>query len=133
MPGGRRAVGTLGARGPDWPAALTAILPTAADLPAAAGSGSLAVRIPAHEGLRRLLRELGPLTATSANPSGAPPALTVGEVLSHLEGWDAAVVESPPLPGGPPSTLIRWEGRHWEVLREGALPATALDQLRFGP
>lgn len=115
-----------------WPAPLTAILPTALDVPAAAGSGSLAVRIPAHEGLRSWLRELGPLTATSANPSGRPPALTRGEVESFLAGRDAGIIESPPLPGGAPSTLIRFEGDGWEVLREGAFPLSELDRLESG-
>ncbi len=116
-----------------WPAAITAVLPTSMDVPAAAGTGSLAVRIPAHEGLRQLLREVGPLTATSANPTGSMPALTVTDLLPYLEGQDALIVESSPLPGGLPSTLIRWDGLRWEVLREGAYPVSALDQLSRSP
>ncbi len=53
-----------------WPAPLTLLLPLRNDLPAAAGTGRLAVRVPAHERLRGLLSSLGrPLTATSANRS----------------------------------------------------------------
>lgn len=113
-----------------WPASLTAVLPLARDLPAAAGTGGLAVRVPAHAGLRGLLRELGPLTATSANASGQAPALTAAQAARHLAGWDARVVDGPRLLGGPPSTLIRWEGTGWKVLREGAFPSAELRRLR---
>ncbi|HBL29771.1 MAG TPA: hypothetical protein DD490_23290, partial [Acidobacteria bacterium] len=54
-----------------WPAPLTVVLPLRQPLPASAGAPALAVRIPAHEGLRALLADLGHgLTATSANRSG---------------------------------------------------------------
>ncbi|MCB1033557.1 MAG: L-threonylcarbamoyladenylate synthase, partial [Acidobacteria bacterium] len=112
-----------------WPAPLTAVLPTTEDLPAAAGTGGIAVRIPAHAGLRRLLTELGPLTATSANPSGEEPALTAQQARAYLEGEDAVIVDGPALPGGPASTLIRWDGGAWQVLREGAFPPVELKRL----
>ena len=54
-----------------WPAPLSLLVPLDRPLAAAPGVASLAVRIPAHAGLRRLLAELGGgLTATSANRSG---------------------------------------------------------------
>lgn len=103
-----------------WPAPLTVTLPLAAPLPAAAGGDSLAVRVPAHEGLRRLLGELGiAITATSANRSGEPPLLAPAAVAELLAGCDAAVVDGGPLAGGEPSTLARWEGGAWLVLRQG--------------
>jgi len=111
-----------------WPAPLTAVLPVARPLPASAGETTLAVRVPAHEGLRRLLAALGtPLTATSANPSGGPPALEPEEAAALLAGEDAVVIDGGRLPGGPPSTLVtpRPEGG-FEVLRAGAFPAERL-------
>lgn len=110
-----------------WPAPLTAVLPVARPLPASAGRPSLAVRVPAHEGLRRLLAALGPLTATSANPSGGPPALDPGAAAALLAGEDAVVIDGGRLPGGPPSTVVapRPDGG-WEVLRAGAFPAERL-------
>lgn len=107
-----------------WPAALTAVLPTTVDLPAAAGMGTVAVRIPDHELLRRLLTALGtPLTATSANLSGSAPVLDPGELARALPGWDGWVVDGGRLPGGPPSTIVRWAGGAWRVLRPGPVPA----------
>lgn len=110
-----------------WPAPLTAVLPTARPLPAAAGEATLAVRVPAHEGLRRLLAELGHgLTATSANRSGGEPMLDPGEVAELLAGFDAAVIDGGVLPGGPPSTLVAIEESGPVVLRTGSYPVERL-------
>lgn len=110
-----------------WPAPLSLVLPLAAPLPAAAGGNTVAVRVPAHPLLRELLRALGtPLTATSANVAGEPPALDPGAVAALLAGADAAVVDGGALPGGLPSTLAAWEAGEWRVLRPGPIDAAAL-------
>jgi L-threonylcarbamoyladenylate synthase len=111
---------------PLWPAALTVLVPLRAPLPAAAGERELAVRVPAHAGLRDLLAAVGtPLTATSANASGEPPLLAPEGVAALLAGEDAAVVDGGVLPGGPPSTLVGWAGDGWRTLRRGAVEAPA--------
>jgi L-threonylcarbamoyladenylate synthase len=111
-----------------WPAPLTAVLPIARPLPAAAGEPTLAVRIPAHDGLRRLLAQLGHgLTATSANRSGGAPVLDPQEAAELLEfERDAAVVDGGVLPGGPPSTLVAIEMSGPVVLRTGSFPVERL-------
>ena len=75
-----------------WPAPLTAVLPLRAPIPASRGASSLAVRIPALEWLRDLVRRTGPLVSTSANRSGEP--------AGHAEpnAWSAPGV-------GPPAVL----------------------------
>ncbi len=104
-----------------WPAPLTAVLPLDAPLPASGGERTLAIRIPAHAGLRTLLRDLGfGLTATSANRSGEPPIVKVGELEELLAGRPAILVDGGDLPGGPPSTLISWMRGELEILRQGA-------------
>ncbi len=132
--------GRLGAL---WPGAVTVVLPLARPetgagrepLPAAAGGGSVAVRVPGHPELRRLLARLGrPLTATSANRSGGAPVLDPATAASLLAGEDAAVVDGGRLPGGAPSTIVRlgWPsgggeaGGRLEVLREGAVPTAEI-------
>lgn len=103
-----------------WPAALTLVVPLARPLPASAGDGTLAVRVPEHAGLREVLRRLGhALTATSANPSGEPPYLGAEEVAEWLGESDALVVDGGRLPGGAPSTLVRFADGAPEVLRQG--------------
>lgn len=116
-----------------WPAAVTAVLPLAHPgsqaPPAAAGQETLAVRVPARADLLELLRELGPLTATSANPSGGEPILDPAEVAAWLEGHDAVVVDAGPLAGGLPSTIVRWGDDGLEILRPGRVTGRALEEL----
>lgn len=119
-----------------WPGPVTVVLPVAAGLPAAAPDGTLAVRIPAHEGLRRLLGELGrALTATSANRSGERPVVEPDAAARLLAGGGAgpgiegAVIDGGRLAGGAPSTVVRLAGGPGgrpEVLREGAFDAARL-------
>lgn len=112
-----------------WPAPLTAVLPIAEPLPASAGGRTLAVRVPDHEGLRRLLAELGHgLTATSANLSGGEPILDPAGAVELLAGEDAMVVDGGVLPGGPPSTLVAIEGEGLVVLRTGRFPVERLKE-----
>lgn len=123
-----------------WPGPLTAVLPIARPLPASAGEATLAVRIPGHEDLLRLLAELGHgLTATSANRSGEEPILdpaAVAELLAGADllggtGVDAVVVDGGILPGGPPSTLVAIEESGPVVLRTGSFPVERLRR-QFG-
>lgn len=110
-----------------WPAPLSAVLPIARPLPASAGTGTLAVRVPDHERLRALLAELGQgLTATSANRSGEEPILDPVEAARLLAGEDAVVIDGGVLPGGPPSTLVAIEGDRLVVLRAGRFPVERL-------
>ncbi|MFP3940607.1 MAG: L-threonylcarbamoyladenylate synthase [Thermoanaerobaculia bacterium] len=116
-----------------WPGPVSLVLPAAPALPAAAPDGTVAVRIPADAGLRRLLAELGrPLTASSANRAGEPPILDpegAVALLAPLADGAGAVVDGGRLPGGPPSTLVRIHGREVEVLREGAVGAGEVRRL----
>lgn len=117
-----------------WPAPLSVLVAVARPIAASAGRRTIAVRVPAHEQLRGLLAALGrPLTATSANPSGAEPYLDAGEVAAWLRslrglagpgtnGDDALVVDGGRLPGGPPSTLVELVAGRPRILRPGRFP-----------
>lgn len=102
-----------------WPAALTVVLPTVGDLPAARG-GTLAVRIPGHAELRALLYLLGPLTATSANRHGDPPFTTVEGALASLAEPPDLALDAGATAGGEVSTLVDLSRREPEILRPGA-------------
>jgi L-threonylcarbamoyladenylate synthase len=113
-----------------WPGPLTVVLQTERSLPAAAGRMELAVRIPGHDDLRRLLAALGHgLTATSANRSGGEPILDPAEAAALLAGEDAVVVDGGILPGGLPSTLVAIEETGPVVLRTGRFPVERLREL----
>ena len=105
-----------------WPAALTVVLPVRQPLAASAGACTIAARIPAHEGLRKLLGELGhALTATSANPSGELPLTYPNAVRTWLaaSGEDYFVLDDGPTAGGPPSTLVELRDGEIVILRKG--------------
>lgn len=101
-----------------WPAPLSAVLPLVRPLPFA--EATLAVRIPSHPLLRRLLARVGPLTATSANRAGAPPASAAGAVLAALPEGLALLLDGGVTEGGLPSTLLDCCGDQAKVLRPGA-------------
>jgi tRNA threonylcarbamoyl adenosine modification protein (Sua5/YciO/YrdC/YwlC family) len=102
-----------------WPAALTVVLPTVDDVPAAR-SGTLAVRIPAHDEIRALLYLLGPLTGTSANRHGDAPSTTVDGALASLTEPPELALDAGATAGGKPSTLVDLSWGKPEILRPGA-------------
>lgn len=101
-----------------WPAALTVIAPCRRSV-AASPTATLAVRIPAHDGLRALLYRVGPLTATSANRHGEAPSPTVDAALASLEGRPELVLDGGELAGGTVSTLVDLSGDEPRELRSG--------------
>jgi L-threonylcarbamoyladenylate synthase len=105
-----------------WPGALTIALPARPGLPAALVSdGCVAVRQSSHPIARALCARLGsPLTTTSANPAGAPPATSAAAVCESL-GRACHVLDGGPTTGGEPSTLVRVRGEKVEILRRGAI------------
>lgn len=106
-----------------WPAPLSVVAPVRR--PLAACRATAAVRVPAHRLLRALLRELGPLTATSANPSGGSAPCSPEEVEEGLGSLLALLLDGGPTPGGAPSTLLDLGIEPPKLLRRGAfeLPA----------
>lgn len=112
-----------------WPAPLSLLLPLTAPLAASAGEPRVAVRVPAHPLLRRLLAALGrPLTATSANLSGEPAMLDPAVVAGWLEEQPGEhwVVDGGQLAGGLPSTLVAVERGEVRIVRAGSFPAERL-------
>jgi L-threonylcarbamoyladenylate synthase len=101
-----------------WPAPLSVVLPARRRL--AACGETVAVRVPDHELLRRLLARVGPLTVTSANRAGEPPAATPEEVTQALGTGLAVLLDGGPCPGGRPSTLLDLSSAVPTVLRDGA-------------
>ncbi len=85
-----------------------------------AGRDEVAVRIPAHEFLRTLLRETGVLLVTSANPHGAPTPRTAQDVSDSMGAHVAVVVDGGTLTDVP-STLVNVRGGKAVVEREGAI------------
>ncbi|MFN8498484.1 MAG: L-threonylcarbamoyladenylate synthase [Anaerolineae bacterium] len=107
-----------------WPGALTVVIPARPDLPPSltAGGDTVAVRIPDCDVTRALIRALGaPLAATSANLSGAQPALTALDAAAMLGDAVALILDNERSPGGEASTVVDATVSPPRVLRPGPL------------
>jgi L-threonylcarbamoyladenylate synthase len=97
---------------------------------------TLGLRVPRLPEALSPLGELGePVMQTSANISGQPDARTLAEVPPTLREGADVVLDGGELPGRASSVIdLRDFARHrrWHVLREGALPRTAVDELLAG-
>jgi L-threonylcarbamoyladenylate synthase len=123
---------TLAAR--HWPGPLTLVLPGGHGRvpPQLRGpEGGVAVRWTSHAAMQRLIRAHGePITSTSANRPGVPPAMSASEILSQwpeaIARGDLRVLDAGRLDPSPPSTVVDCMGRHPRVIRPGAIPARVL-------
>ena len=110
--------------------AITVILPAKKELDSRLGTQGVAVRILDHPMARELVRQTGPLSATSANMSGTDPLTSCSDAALELGGRDAGIDWIDAIcPGGLPSTLISWPlqiglnaSRAPKILREGIIP-----------
>lgn len=101
-----------------WPAPLTVILPLLAPIAASAGVRSLAIRIPALDGLRGLIARTGPLASTSVNRSGDPPVQDMEDLSPSFLAGVAGVVDAGRIEGRP-STVLDFTGPVPRVVRQG--------------
>jgi L-threonylcarbamoyladenylate synthase len=126
-----------------WPGPLTLVLRGAEGrLPdqLRGPEGGIAVRHTSHTGICRLVRELGyPITSTSANRPGSPPAPGAETLVRVFEEEVASgvlvVLDGGVLGNVPPSTLVDCTGPQPVLIREGALPREELRRLvgRWAP
>ncbi len=111
-----------------WPGALTLLFPARSSVPSAltAGTGRVGIRLSSCRPLREMLERVGPLTGTSANRAGAPPAHTAREVEEALGTEVDMIIDAGPTPGGLPSTVVEAD-ETLRVVREGAIPRGAIE------
>lgn len=106
-----------------WPGPLTFVLKAAPSIPAAvtAGTGTVAVRVPALALTRALCAAAGPLVATSANRSGEPPPTSCAEAVRQV--GPAALLALDAGPGRSlASTIVDLSAAEPRLLRAGAVP-----------
>ena len=83
--------------------------------------GFIAVRQSSHPTAQALVAGLGrPLTTTSANRAGEPPA-TTDEAVEEIFAGRCRILHGGATAGGAPSTLVRVRGSKLEILRRGAI------------
>jgi L-threonylcarbamoyladenylate synthase len=110
-----------------WPGPLTMIVPAAANLPlkVTANTGNVALRVPAAQIPLAVIRAAGiPITATSANLSGAVECTTAEQVRDQLHDRISIIVDGGASPRSAPSTIVHFErDGSYRILREGAIPS----------
>jgi L-threonylcarbamoyladenylate synthase len=107
-----------------WPGPLTIVMHARPSLTRAAlaGGATVGIRVPAHAVAVALARETGfAITATSANRSGEPPATVADEVATAVPCVDA-ILDSGPVRGGAPSTLVDASKVPIVLVRQGVVP-----------
>ncbi len=103
-----------------WPGPLTIVLPS-----------GLAVRVPNHSGLLKLLAETGLLYSTSANITGQPVPERLTDIDPSILASVAAVIDNDaahyPIV---PSTIVDCSGKEVKVIRAGAIPADEVNRTK---
>ncbi|MBN1885378.1 MAG: threonylcarbamoyl-AMP synthase [Candidatus Krumholzibacteriota bacterium] len=105
----------------EWPAPLTAILPAAKTLrPALRPRNAVAVRIPAHDDLRRLIRLIGePIVSTSVNRAGEEPMRSIAMIRKRYP-FPAVLISRRGSRRRAPSTIVDCTGAACVVVRKGS-------------
>lgn len=125
-----------------WPGPLTLALPGGPRLPEMlrGPEGGVAVRHTGHKDLAALVAAYGePITSTSANRPGNPPAPGAERLLEEfkpeVDAGQLLVLDGGVLGRVPPSTLVDCTRSEPRLVREGAIPREELRRLvgRFAP
>src|SRR5213075_1907148 len=116
-----------------WPGPLTMIVRAASRLPlkVTANTGNVALRVPTAKIPLEVVRAAGlPITATSANLSGAAECTTAVAVRDQLQDRISIIVDGGTSPREVASTIVDLtdEEARWRILREGAIPAPEISE-----
>jgi L-threonylcarbamoyladenylate synthase len=108
-----------------WPGALTLVLPASTRVPTGlnmTGVDTIGLRIPNCNIAQEILRQTGALATSSANISGEAPLLNMSRVDRVFPAVITLSMEyKPPTASQQPSTVIKWTGVDWQILRQGAV------------
>lgn len=114
-----------------WPGPLTLLLPAREGLSEflTAGTTAIAVRVPGESFALSLAKKAAfPFTATSANLSGRPPAISSREVIEYFgEAFDL-LVDGGESPASLPSTIVDASGPDMRIVREGKIRRGQIEQ-----
>jgi len=107
-----------------FPGQLTLVLPSSSQVPSTVNPKTpetIGVRVPDCSIALSIFQQVGVLATTSANRSGEPP-------LTSPESIDRAFPEvlvlndiSSVASSGSPSTVAKWTGNSWQILRQGKI------------
>jgi L-threonylcarbamoyladenylate synthase len=118
-----------------WPGPLTLILRAKAGLPKIMRGvdGSIALRMPKHEGLLALLASIPALFSTNANKAGMPVPLYIEdidqEILREVNFLVVDILGGQVSLGAKPSTILDCTGLQPRVIRVGAYAIGLLEEI----
>ena len=115
-----------------WPGALTLVLPASPSLPPRllGGGQTVGIRISPNPVAGALARAFGgPIVATSANRSGQPAPMSALEVQEALGNDVALILDGGQSRGGQASTVLDLTCDPARVVRSGAVPLSAIEQI----
>jgi L-threonylcarbamoyladenylate synthase len=113
-----------------WPGPLTLVLPARQEIPRPLlnPAGGVGVRISSQAFATGLVKGLGrPLTATSANLSGKPPARTVEEAKTYFAAEISVFVDGGELTSKTGSTVAEISGETIKIIRQGEIARSELE------
>lgn len=107
-----------------WPGALTLVLPASPQVPRAVNPTdptTVGLRVPKCAIAQAILSHTGPLATTSANLSGQASLQTMSEIANQFPDVLMLPTELAAPNIGIPSTVAKWTGSNWQILRQGAV------------
>jgi L-threonylcarbamoyladenylate synthase len=108
-----------------WGGALTLVLPASEIVPKEMNPhtpNTIGIRVPDCRIAQEILSQTGPLATTSANLSGKPPLRTMKAITEEFPDLISLEEEESEVQGsGLPSTVAKWTGEGWEILRQGSI------------
>ena len=116
-----------------WPGPLTIIVRAASRLPlkVTANTGNVALRVPSAPIPLAVVQAAGiPITATSANLSGASECTSAEAVRDQLHDRISIIVDGGISPREIASSIVDLtdDEARWRILREGAIPAQEISE-----
>ena len=115
-----------------WPGGITFIFEAGDGVPVelTGGTGKIGVRMPVHPVAKALVTRFGgPITGSSANLSGCPAAASVMDLDPEISRQVDMVLDAGVLTGGTGSTIVDVTCWPVRVVRQGAVPRQAIDNL----
>lgn len=107
------------------PGALTLVLPASTKVPDAVNptdSDTVGIRVPNHPTAIEILQQTGVLATSSANISGEDTITTMQEIDRAFPTVLVLETQTQLATGsGLPSTVVSWQDRNWQILRQGSV------------
>jgi len=113
-----------------WPGGLTLILEASKKISPllTGGTKTIGIRLSSHPVPTALARAInGPITGTSANPSGAPPSCHAEEVMAYFGNGIDLILDGGETAGGTGSTVLDVTVDPPEMVRHGMITHEALE------